>query len=518
MVTTVLNAGYRVGSAVRARTVSEVNQGRLQRPFAPATTWYDLLTGYYRNSMYDVLRAGAYKGGYGLPRSLRGIYNPTKRAVDWYPGHVYPDGYDPVPFASGTAPEIEAAVNVAFETWGNWSRIKTIYVRTGAMLGNVLIEIEADTERGKLYPVIRNPRDVTHVEMNTTGDLTALTIELPLYDEGRQQGFLWGRRTTRESVTTLYNGEPHGYDDQPAEIENPFPFVPAVWVPHTMTGDTLGAPVIEEVIGKIDELNAIVTSAHDYIQRFNKQGVVLKTKASAKELIPLFGKRGATASQANPYSDVEDLPFIKGPEDLGILRLLENLGLGDADPYRIGMLDEISADLPEIKFDHELRQMQETSGIGAMRMSGDIVNRLTEAQGNYDWGLVRAAQMALTMGSILARVRVDGWAAPTDARKTFLEFDERSFDDGELDFKLSDRPLLPETQAERIANARAVEALTTPTGMEMAGISDEQIYGAGPDGEPLRPQTAVGLLAEQEEAQRRRSTGSILNFNAGLGG
>jgi hypothetical protein len=160
--------------------------------------------------------------------------------------------------------------------------------------------------------------------------------------------------------------------------------------------------------------------------------------------------------------------------------------------------------------------MQQVSGPGGMRVTGDVVNRLTEAQGNYDWGVIRAAQMAVTMGAMLARAGAAGWGARTEARKAFLLFDEGSFDRGELGFGLAERPLLPETPAERVANARLVEGLQTPTGMGLAGLTRGQVFGTGADGAPLGPVDSPGLLAEQEEALRRRSTGAGLGFNAGF--
>jgi len=523
MVATLLSTGYRIGASLLGRSTSEQIEQRLQRPYAPATAWYALLEGYYRNNPYDVIAASAYKGKHGLPRSIRPVYNPAKRAVDWYPGHVYPHGYGVIPFADGTKPELEAAVSTAFEQWGNWNRLQSVYVRTGARLGNVLIEIESDAESGRVYPILIHPSYVTAIELNHRGDVLMVEITIPRYDPIAKKSYTFGKRITRDTITTLYNGEPHGYDGNDAELENPFPFAPAVWVPHMATGDTIGAPVIDGVLSKIDEANRIATSINDFIGKFNRQGVVFASSAppiSLKRAIDQqnAAARGATMDLSDPYADSQDLPYFIGPADLTAHRLIENMGVGEAYQYLVSLLGELGDDLPETTLDKDLRSMSNVTAPGAARMTSDVINRLSEAQRNYDWGLIRAAQMAVTMGAMLSRERVGGWARQTPAQQAFLPFDETSWDRDELSFDLADRPLFTPSDSERLTVALQTEQLTTPTGMEIAGLTAGQIYGTDDTGAPLVPATNDGLLAEREAAAMRQQQRSILSFNSGLGG
>jgi hypothetical protein len=200
------------------------------------------------------------------------------------------------------------------------------------------------------------------------------------------------------------------------------------------------------------------------------------------------------------------------PEGGSVHKLIDNLGIGEAYQYLKDMREELEADLPETTFDRELRSMADVSGVAAMRMSGDVVNRLGEAQGNYDWGIVRAGAMAVTMGALMFRAMEP--RGLTDRQRAFLVFDEASYERGELAFDLQDRPLLPQTPMERVQYAAAIESLTTPTGLEYAGLTDEQIYGEPPEGEPVE-RVRNGLLAEQQDAQTRRQDAAILNFNRG---
>jgi hypothetical protein len=514
----VVSAVRQVGAAIRSapRSVADLNAANLTRPFKPATAWYDRLESYYRNDPYTGLNAAAYRGAHGLPRSLRSLYNPFPRAVNWYPGHVYPPDQDVIPFAAGTDPELEGCVVTAFEVWGNWQRERTIYVRNGARLGNSFIELEADFESGRIYPRVIHPAYVSDIELNHRGDVIMYHLSIPRVDEAGK-AYTYGKRVTRDSIETFRDDKPAAYNDDPSVIDNPFPFAPGVWVPHFSTGEILGASCADGVLGKIDALNAMATSVHDYIGKFNRQGVVFSSSKPATTLAAAIAaqstKRGATDDLADPYADSQDIRYFHMPQDGSVHRLIENLGIGEAFQYLSDMRDELEADLPEVKFDKELRQMSDVTGPGAMRMSGDVVNRLGEAQGNYDWGIKRAGAMAVTMGALMFRALER--RGLTDQQRAFLTFDESSFDAGELDFDLRYRPLLSETPMERVTYAAAIERLTTPTGLEYAGLSDEQIYGEADDGVTVTRQRA-GLLAEQESAVRTAADASATRFNAGL--
>jgi hypothetical protein len=491
------------------RTTTEVNTARQARPFTPATSWYDFLESYADNRPYDQFNRD-YRARYGLTKGQRAIYNPAHRVANWYAGHVYPPGYGDIPFDPGTPPEIVDAITSAF-TWGNMQQQTSLYVRMGARLGNVLLQAEIDIDSGRVYPMVTHPKYVKALEIDHRMNVTMYQTETPQWDPERKQSYRYGLRVTKDTFTTLYNDEPHAYGDNDAEIDNPFGFVPAVWVPHEVTDSTLGAPAIEAVIGKIDELNLITTSAHDFITKFTKQGVVFATDKGAKglEAVNLGGSGGVNAEQ-------QEIRYIVGPQDLKVMKMLENLGLDGAMTWAKELLGEIEADLPEIALDKDLRAMSNVTGPGAMRMTSDVVNKLADAQRNYDWGLIRIGQMCISMGAVLSKMRVGGWANQTDQQQAFNAFDEKSFDRGDLDFRFIDRPLLSETPMEKAQSAAAREALTTPQALLEAGYTPEEIWGTNEQGESLAPTTNDGILAQQEATAMRAQSRSVLNFNSGL--
>lgn len=506
MVLRALDTVTRFGASI-VRTTNEVNTARLSRPYAPATAWYDFLESYADNRPYDAANA-LYRAKFGLAKGQRAIYNPAHRVTGWYAGHCYPPGYGDIPFDPGTPDEIIAAVSAAF-TWGNMQQQTSHYVKTGAKLGNVLLQAESDADSGRVYPMVIHPRYVTALELDHRMNVTMYQTEYPMYDAVSKQGYRYGLRVTRDDFTTLYNGEPKGYDGNPATLPNPFGFAPAVWVPHEVTGDTLGAPAIEAVIGKIDELNLIATSAHDFITKLTKQGVVFATSK---------GGKGLETVNLGGGNEQQDIRYIVGPDDLRVMKMLDNLGLSDALEWAKSLLDEIENDLPEIALDKDLRGMSNVTGPGAMRMTSDVVNKLADAQRNYDWGLIRVGQMCVSMGAMLSAARVGGWAQQSDQQQTFNEFDANSFDKGELDdLRFVDRPLLQETPMEKVQAAAAREQLKTPQALKEVGYDAAEIYGTDDTGEPLTPATQDGLLAEREAAAMQAQTASVLRFNSGFG-
>jgi hypothetical protein len=511
-----------LGAGIR-RVVSDINADQAGQPFRTRADYYALQERYYTNTVFERLDAAtdAYKAWYGLPRHIRPIYNPTRRAVDWYT-RIYRGAWtaDGLPDSTGRAnrlgydrdtPEPLRLAVQQFFSWGNWGSELLAYVRTGAMLGDAFAEIEVNAERRKLYPRLVHPRYVTDLAFNAAGDVVMYRLDIPQYDQGRKQGYTWGKVVTKETITTLRNGEPAGYDGAPAAQPNPWGFVPAVWVQHRNVGGQHGAPAIDGVHGKIDELNGIAAAIDDYIAQFVKQGVVLKTDKPVKE-IQAIATSGQTHTMNDPRAGRETIKYLKGPADLALDHLIQNLGLGEAAVYVDKLIEEIEKDLPEIVMDEQLRHMSQVTGPGAARLMSDVEGKYDEAQTNYDAGVIKLGQMGVSIGGWLATTGQWGPRSQlTEAQRAFVSFDLTSYDRGELAFSLVARPLIPKTLGELATEATAMEAVKTPAGLRHLGASDEEIYGEG-----NVPATLPGLLAERESAAG--GTADLLSraFNAGL--
>lgn len=505
------------------RAVRDLNADQQGQPFRGIGDHYAVLDAYYDNEAFDLYNEifARAKARYGYYRHIRAIRNPTRRAVDWYPGHIYPGAFTPdglplpdgtpscVPFATGTDPRLRLAFSQGL-AWANWGSERWAVVRSLAMLGDAFAEVHVDYERRKVYPRWHHPRYITDLEWNGSGDVVAFTIEIPQLEPDGRTAYRWGKVVTKETITTLYNGKPRGYDGQPETIANPWGFVPAVWAQFRNVGGQHGAAVIDGVRPKIDELNNALSSIHDYIAKFAAQGVVLKTDKKVTDLIAI-GVNGATADMANPQAGRQEIRYLKGPKELDIDRLLQNLGLAEAAPYIDGLMADIEKDLPESTIDAEVRKLGEIAGVALRMMFGDVEARRREVEGNCDAMLIKLCQMTTAIGGELLRTGQWGLGSElTDQQRRFAPFDLTSYDRGRLAVTFLPRPLFPDAPRDLAANAAAREALKTIQGLREAGYSDEQIFGAG-----QVPEVIPGLLEQRERASTSAADAFGRAFAAG---
>ena len=119
---------------------------------------------YYANTAYTRLQryAEAYKARHSLYKNIRSIYNPVKRLVDFYVANVYGGSIDMEGFDSGAIPIVandDALIEAIRQTiiWSNWQSKKSLFVRTGAKLGDVFVKCVDDADRRKVRAEIVHP-------------------------------------------------------------------------------------------------------------------------------------------------------------------------------------------------------------------------------------------------------------------------------------------------------------------------------------------------------------------------
>jgi hypothetical protein len=517
LVTRFTDYGDRLRSGLSYDAADSVAQS-----FQPALAQYAAAEAYYDNLAYTLLPADLKRqGGPALYRATTGVYNPIGRAVDWYAGALYPGAMtdDGLPLPDGTPcmvpfdPATDAAIRLAAMTalgtgWGNWGTESYVLSRTLPKLGDAFGEIEIDLGRGKAYPRLHWPGYVTSLSFNGSGDVIGYRLDIPQIDE-KGMRYVWGKIVDKETITTLRDGEPAGYGGEPATTANPFGFVPAVWVQFRNDGGQHGRALWEIVRAKLDRLNSSASSIHDYIGKFSAQGVVLKTDKSLKDgaIFTLNGlMQPITEKNAN-----DEIRFLKGPADLEIDRLLQNLGLGEAQPYLAGLLAEIEADLPESTIDREMRANPQMSGVSRRMTFGDVEKRHREVSGNADAALRKLIQMNLAvMGHLLQTGAFGPRSRLTATQRLFLPFGLDSYEKGDLNFNFVARPLFPDTAMDRAQAALLREKIMTPQGLIESGYSAVEVYGEGNVPDP--PESLM-----QQRQSSRQSAGDAFGalFNAG---
>lgn len=502
----------RVGSAALS-TARQLAADQAGQPFASIADRYELNTRYYWNEQYQVVDGVVQllKSQAGLYRNTRAVRNPIARAVNRYPGMIYPGKMTPdglplpdgtpscIPFAADTEEELRLAMTQAL-LWANWGSERAPFCRNLAILGDAFGEIEVDYERGVVYPKFHHPGRVKDIEWNGSGDVVLYRLEIPQYDPVSKQSYRWGKKVTRESITTYYNDQPKGYDGQEAEIENEWGFVPAAWCQFVNAGGQHGASIVDFSRAKIDELNSSLSAIHDYIQKFVNQGVIISAPGGRKAFEESNASKasgGSTADRVNPQGGRQELPYVFAPPGTEFFKPLDNLGLEESVEHIHDLIEEIEADLPEATLDSKIQQFtQPPSGKALSMMFGGVESRVDEASNNADHMLIKLMQMSVSIGGHLVNSGSFGARRMlTDHQQRFLPFDLESFKAGELSVTLLPRPLFPETAMERTQTAIARESIQTIQGMIEAGYSLDDIYGEG-----AAPDRLPGLLEQRQGA------------------
>lgn len=523
------SAAAAYGSRLR-RTAATLNRQSVRQAYVAQTAHYDLLRRYYAAEVYERhdANAAAIKAWEGLPRHIRPIALVPRRAVEWWPGHVFPGAWtsDGLPASNGrpnriaydtdVSEEVRIAAQQAF-TWANGPRFLLPFVRGGAMLGNAFAEVVADPARRKVYPKLIEPDYVVELERNATGDVTAYRLAIPMVTETGQP-YLWGKRVDRETVTTYYDDEPRGYDDQPATIENPYGFVPAVWVSHVETGGTHGASCIDGTLPLLDELNGLLSAVDDYIMRFVHQHVIVESPNPADLKRKLDAAAGATPAATDDYTSRQsrgrqEIGVLPAPTGTAVHHLLANLGLADADPHITRIEAQIEKAFPEIVLSDKLLEMTQVTRPGALPLVQDVQHKYDESAGNYYDAVAQLAEMCCTIGGYHANAGDWGLRSHlTDQQQKFLPFGFDSWAAGDVSVSITPGELIPRSMTELAQEALAMESVKTATGLRHVGLSDDDIYGEGVTSPPRRgilEEKAGGAASFAETLGRAFDTGRV---------
>ncbi len=481
---TMINASIAAYTAAR-RVFEDPSQAHQEGLYLNQYSMYNLLWAYYNGAMFEKVASifngnlnttwqvsangwQLYKQNYNLYRNIRLIYNPTRRLVDFYAGQIYPgvlsedgamlpDGVQlAVPFSQDTPLALKDAV-AQFWQWSNWQARKSVQVRYGAALGSVLIEVVDDVEDGTVSAEVQWPGFVNEIKLDPAGNVKAYALEYQARDE--LTSYIYRKEVDDRQFRYFKDGAPFGYDGN-SVVENPYGFVPAVWIKHTDIGGTHGSPCIAGSIGKIDELNNLASHVNDQIHKIIGAPMLI---ASSGRVANLFDKpkRGATTDFTYPTGDEESLLMLGGPADAHVESLVGNLSLAEAD-LEIGRVQkEIEESHPELVFYKELRGMSQVTGPAAERLVGDVNSRFSEAAAAYDQGNIKLFQMATAIAGF--RANGGAWGTLNRQQQKFRPFNLDSYTKGDLDMAIMPRPLLRPTKYEI-----ALEKQAMWTGVKMA--------------------------------------------------
>lgn len=477
---------------------------------------YRALEAYYlNNGLYEVL-AQILRAMGESEKALKPLRNPAFRTVEFYAAKLWP----------GTLPEalpIEAKKQVIVPAiqqiwqWSNWNVEKQTTARWFATFGDMFIKVAT-----KGQPIQRvflqdlKPEYVTDFDADERGYLTYVRIDIPQRrrnTEGKLEAYthteVWSkeqgyRRWEHGQGPTVELGALGTAKEELSLASFGIDFVPVVWVPFRSIGAQRGVGAFTLQMDKIDEVNRQATRLHQILFRYNKAlwAVMANAKDATGRPLPA-PKIGGHSTQSGELGkmELEDDSIVGLPGMAELKSLVPDIKYADALAILNDQLTEIKSDLPELAY-FDLRNQGELSGRAIRLLLGDAIDRLMEARGNGEAGVIRAQQMGLTIGAKAGLFKGVG-----------------AFEEGDFEHTFSERDPFPLDARDRAETAKLLTDGGFPlrTAARFAGFSVDQVKELEKDVADQQEQSATLAKAytAQAEANASRAGATALNGNGG---
>jgi len=383
----------------------------------------------------------------GLYRFTRPIYNPILRLVELEAAKAYGGALDWDDFSHGAIPlqnaddRVIEAVRQVFK-WSNWGQRKSLYGRNCSRFGDAVINITTDFFSQKVRLELLHPGVIKKAETGPTGFVKSVVIEYDRQEKEDEKPWRYTLEIDEDRFATYKDGEPFAFHADPfgrltAEWENPYGFVPLVLAQSMDIGEGWGATSFHASIEKIEEANDLASVLHDQVRKAVTAPYYLAGVTSLdqiKEDVATVGDEDAEDEEGEEARS--SVPVILGPEGSTAQILVANINIADSLQTLERLLDEIEDDIPQLSLNHMRRQGGDLTYPGVTTAYDDAISRIQEFRANVDGGLLRALQMAISIG---AYHRFEG----------FRPFSLDSYRQGVLDFQIGERPVVRDSLSKR---------------------------------------------------------------------
>lgn len=466
---------------------------------------YSILRAYYSNlDVYDDVQAALWERGIG--RDVRALRNPANRTVEFYASKLWPGT---LPEALPIVTENERIVEPIERVWkwSNWGMQKQVAARQMAIYGDLFIKVSQTEDRSRVNFEVIKPEYVVDFDTDLRGYVTYARIDVPInVREGDKlvehtHVEVWDKELYRRWEIRGTASSEVGSLGTPSE-EIPIrqwglDFVPLVHAKFRDVGDLRGHGSFTHALDKIDEANRQSTRLHQMLFRHNKPTWALSAigqDAAGRPLPPpvMKGTDGVVSATSVKISDEE---FVSLPGNSTLLSMVPDVNYADALAVLQDMMAEIGRDLPELAY-YQLREMNTISGVAVRTLLSDAIDRLLEARGNAEGGLVRANQMALTIGAHAGLFADLGG----------------TYESGDFDHSFEERDVISLTEDEQ-ARVERQESDTRLVRMQV-GISQRQaLEELGYDAEDIE---RMVVERETEAAANLEAAATAFDRGAGL--
>jgi hypothetical protein len=418
---------------------------------------YAIYWAYFQNDAYSKLHTWStkFKADYGLYRYIRGIYNPAFRLASFWQAHLMGGALDAaagdgkakssalpilIPDTNAQAEALRLALATLWRD-SNWQVKKDVLTLRGSVFGDVGLRIVDDPDRAKVYLDLVSPDLIRDLTMDPFGNVKGYVLE-DVRDDPRGTGNVDRDVTYREVCTrdgdnvhwqTFLDNTPFAWNGTAAEWDEPYGFVPFVFIKHNDIGLDWGLSELHAGRAKFSEADDIASKTSDQIRKLVDAPWLF---AGVTKSVATPTATAGTPTTDKPQPGREEIPALYAPVGATATPLVAPLDLGNTLAHIKEILSEIERDYPELKAD-ELRLSGALTGRALELAQQPATDKVLQRRVNYDNALVRAQQMAIAIGGYRG---YGGYAG----------FDLGSFAAGALEHSIGERSVFTKSAGDQL--------------------------------------------------------------------
>lgn len=393
---------------------------------------YDILWAAYESTVYRSIHswAATYKTRYALYRYVRNIYNPAYRLGEFWKSHLWGGQIDAEAGETGVLPITTSneALRPAIADiwrWSNWATRKDTVSLHGAVYGDVILRVVDNVDLGKVYIESVFPGTVTDLTKDPFGNIKGYTIEESRQSPNNNTTVVYKETAERDGQFVIFrtymNDVPYAWNGVASEWSEPYGFVPMVHIQHNDVGLGWGWSELHPSRSKMHELDDLASLLSDQIRKsVNAKWFFTGTKASSPNMT--MGTTTETTARPEPGRE-EEAALYSTDSNARAFPLVAPVDIEGAILHVSEILKDLERDYPELKFD-SLRSLGDISGLALRIARQPAETKVLQRRVNYDDGLKRLLQMAVSIGSL---------------RDLFVGFNLDSYKSGALEFEFGER-------------------------------------------------------------------------------
>jgi len=389
-----------------------------------------------------------------LYAAIRSIYGPAYRLGEFGKMYLWGGQLDP---AAGDGMEVPSALPVVTENenirefisqlwaWSNWRTQKDTIALQGTVLGDAFIRVVDDRLAKKVYLEVLHPSIMEEVTKDAWGNIKSYVITFPTKhpESGLDVVFKEVCERNGDDVVfeTFSDTQPYAWNGVASKWSESYGFVPVVHIQHNNIGVGWGLSELHAVRTQLQEMDDVASVVTDRIRRMMKSGWMFSgytppggASTSTEIVIPSrYASMSVVERRSAPDPIREDEPILyTSNEHARPWPLVGPSDISGAVEYLSAIEEETERNYPQLRYE-VLRAGGLASGTALRMARQPAETRVRQHRANYDDPLVRAQQMALSIGGY---------------RDIFPGIDLETFTAGGLAHRIGARPVFQVDEAE----------------------------------------------------------------------